>query len=283
MPLPSGNVTFLFGDIEGSTRLASSMPPDDWAALLRTHDALVDASIAGHGGSIVKHEGDGTFAAFAAASDAVDAAVGISRAIAVEALRAGLPLRVRIGLHTGMGRLTDSGTDYLGIDVHYAARLASAANGGQVVLSEAARSVLTRGLPAGATLISVGPRRLKDFDEPRPVTGWSSLGRPTTSARSEPPAPWTYHPSSRHLSGAQPRSPRSRTSSPARGSSPSPARAAPARRASRSASPNGSSTGSPTAGCSSSSRRSATRRSSRRRSQLSWGSPSNPTGRPPSS
>ena len=169
MPLPSGTVTFLFSDIDGSTRLASTMPLDDWAALLRTHDALVDASIAGHGGSIVKHEGDGTFAAFAAASDAVDAAVGISRAIAVEALRAGLPLRVRIGLHTGEARLTDSETDYLGIDVHYAARLANAANGGQVVLSEAARSVLTRGLPAGATLISVGPRRLKDFDEPRPV------------------------------------------------------------------------------------------------------------------
>jgi class 3 adenylate cyclase len=167
--LPTGSVTFLFSDIEGSTRLAQSMSPDDWANLLQVHDDLVDAAVVGHQGAIVKHEGDGAFAAFAGASDALDAAAALSEAIAAEAWRQGASVRLRIGIHTGSGQLTRDQTDYLGVDVHYAARVAGAGNGGQIVVSEDSRRALDRALPGRATLVSAGPRRLKDFDEPRPV------------------------------------------------------------------------------------------------------------------
>src|SRR5688572_27964987 len=100
------------------------MAPDDWAALLGAHDSQVDSAVAGHRGWVVKHEGDGTFAAFEGASDALDAAVAISGAVADAASPGAGRVRVRIGIHTGEGRLTQAGTDYLGVDVHYAARLA---------------------------------------------------------------------------------------------------------------------------------------------------------------
>ena len=170
--LPTGAVTFLFSDIEGSTRLAQALAADTWAGLLQTHDQLVDAAVGGHGGVVVKHEGDGTFAVFRAPSDALEAAAALSAAIAAERWPEGTPeraVRVRIGLHAGDGRLTTGGGDYVGIDVHYAARLAAVGNGGQIVVSDTARRGLTRDLPARATLVAEGPRTVKDFAEPRPV------------------------------------------------------------------------------------------------------------------
>ena len=169
MPLPSGTVTFLFSDIEGSTRLARALPPEEWSALLRTHDSLVDDAIARHQGSIVKHEGDGAFAVFSTASNALAAADRLTRTLVAQARPGGVPLRVRIGIHTGDGRLTDAGADYVGVDVHYTARLAAAGNGGQILVSEATRLALNRDLPEDDVLVSAGPRRLKDFDEPRPI------------------------------------------------------------------------------------------------------------------
>lgn len=168
MALPTGTVTFLFSDIEGSTRLARSMATDQWAALLQAHDDVVDAVVGAYGGVVVKHEGDGTFAAFAGASDAVDAAAELSRQIAARDWP-GAPVRLRIGIHTGSAELTRDGNDYLGVAVHYAARVAGAGNGGQILVSESARATLSRAVPDGATLVSAGPRRLKDFDEPRPI------------------------------------------------------------------------------------------------------------------
>jgi len=167
--LPSGRVTFLFSDIEGSTRLARSMDADAWAALLQAHDVLVDGAVIEHHGTLVKHEGDGAFAAFAEASDALEAAAALSEAVAAHEWGAVPPVRLRIGVHTGRGQLTRDGDDYLGVDVHFAARVAGAGNGGQIVLSEEARAALARDLPAGATLVAAGPHRLKDFDEPRPL------------------------------------------------------------------------------------------------------------------
>lgn len=174
MDLPSGTVTFLFSDIEGSTRHAHRLGDERWSALLREHDALVDGVIERRGGVVVKHEGDGTFAAFPEARPAIEAAVAIERGLADGALgELGTGIRVRIGLHTGDGRVTNSGLDYVGIDVHYAARIAAAGNGGQIVVSAATREPIgddaDSGLDGGAVFVDEGPRKLKDFDDPRPL------------------------------------------------------------------------------------------------------------------
>ena len=169
MSLPTGPaVTFLFSDIETSTRLAQALGADGWADLLGEHDRLVDGAVAAVGGSIVKHEGDGVFAAFGDPADAVAVAAAFSRALAGLRDDDDRPrARVRIGIHTGDGRLTESGADYVGIDINYAARVSAAANGGQIALSEETCLALAGRLPEGTQLVDVGPRRLKDFEEPR--------------------------------------------------------------------------------------------------------------------
>ncbi len=168
--LPQGTVTFLFSDVEGSTRLAQALGADPWEALLAEHDGLVDGAVASAGGVIVKHEGDGVFAAFADASAAAVAAVAFGRALASIRDHDDRPLaRVRMGIHTGEGRLTATGLDYVGIDVHYAARVAGAANGGQIALSDTALSALGGSVPDDTHIVSLGPRRLKDFEDPRPL------------------------------------------------------------------------------------------------------------------
>ena len=169
MTLPTGPaVTFFFSDIETSTRLAQTLGADGWAALLGEHDRLVDAAVAAVGGSIVKHEGDGVFAAFGDPAAAVAAAVAFSQGLA--GLRGDDDrqlARVRVGIHTGDGRLTGSGGDYVGIDVNYAARVSAAANGGQIAMSDRTREALAGRLPEGTRIVEVGARRLKDFEEPR--------------------------------------------------------------------------------------------------------------------
>jgi predicted ATPase/class 3 adenylate cyclase len=167
--LPTGDVTFFFSDIEGSTRLAQALGDRAWAALLRAHDQSADSAIWAGGGAVVKHEGDGVFAAFPDALGALTAAVIFSRALHEQAFADQARPRVRIGVHTGEGRVTESGQDYVGIDVHYAARVSAAANGGQIAVSEAARDRLAGSLPAGTQLLEMGPRRLKDFEDPRPI------------------------------------------------------------------------------------------------------------------
>ena len=168
--LPQGIVTFFFSDVEGSTRLAQALGADRWEALLGRHDLLVDAAVADVGGVVVKHEGDGVFAAFADAPAAVAAAVAFGRALAsIRDDQDRQQARVRIGIHTGEGRLTAAGLDYVGIDVHYAARVAGAANGGQIALSDTTWTALAGVIPDGTTIVSVGPRRLKDFEEPKPL------------------------------------------------------------------------------------------------------------------
>ena len=197
--LPTGDrVTFLFSDIEGSTRLAQRLDGDRWVAILREHDALVDAAVSGARGSVIKHEGDGTFAVFADPADALAAAAAISRAMTTLAIGDAEAVRVRIGLHTGIGRTTDDGRDYVGVDVHYAARIAAAANGGQIAVSEATRECIGSAIPDGLSLTSMGPRRLKDFEDPRPIhllviPGIADDGRPlrTIDAPTNLPTPPT--------------------------------------------------------------------------------------------
>jgi predicted ATPase/class 3 adenylate cyclase len=193
MPLPTGpSVAFLFTDIEGSTRLERATGASEWARLVARHDELLRSAIEGHGGVVVKTEGDAFFAAFAEPLAALTATAAAQRVIADEPWPAEAPIRVRMGLHLGEGRLRQglaSGApeDYVGIDVNYAARIAAAGNGGQVVVSDALATAVGDALaapaaparpaaPAGpaarpkplrdAELVDEGLRAVKDFDEP---------------------------------------------------------------------------------------------------------------------
>jgi predicted ATPase/class 3 adenylate cyclase len=150
--LPRGTVTFLFIDIEGSTRLLLEVG-DDYADMLAAHRRVLRDEFARHGGVEVDTAGDAFFVAFAKASDALAAA-----AAAGEALADG-PIRVRMGLHTGEPTVTEEG--YVGIDVHRAARIAAAGHGGQILLSQA-----TRDLVGADRVRDLGVHRLKDLAAP---------------------------------------------------------------------------------------------------------------------
>ena len=164
--LPTGTVTFLFSDIEGSTRLLQAAP-EAWPALLERHRVLMRDAIAAHGGTEVGTEGDSFFVAFPSTGGALAAAIGAQRALAAEAWPDGAELRVRMGLHAGAAQL---GTDtYVGLDVHRAARIAAVAHGGQVLVSDAVRVLLAQELPLGVTLRDLGQHRLKDLAEPEHI------------------------------------------------------------------------------------------------------------------
>ena len=159
---PTGPVAFLFTDIEGSTRLVDSLGTARWRPILERHRALIRDAIARHGGAEQGTEGDSFFVVFDATARAVAAAVDAQRALAAEAWPEGVAIRVRAGIHAGIGELDADGS-YVGHDVHRAARVASAASGGQVLLSEAAADAVAGALPAGVTLRSLGAHRLKDL------------------------------------------------------------------------------------------------------------------------
>src|SRR4029079_4520936 len=135
MGLPTGpSVTFLFTDIEGSTRLERALGSDAWASTVARHDALLRAAVEAHAGHVVKTEGDAFFASFADPLDGAAAAVDGQRRIAAATWPFDV-LRVRMGLHLGEGRLRErlrpgEPEDYVGIAVNYAARIAAAAKGG---------------------------------------------------------------------------------------------------------------------------------------------------------
>lgn len=153
--LPTGTVTFLFTDIEGSTRLLAELGAETYADTLAAHRRIVRNIVARHGGVEVDTQGDAFFVAFPDANAAVTAAAEAQRDLADHRVR------VRMGLHTGTARLSDGG--YVGGDVHLGARIAAAGHGGQVLLSGA-----TRGLVAHDT-IDLGQHRLKDFDNPQAI------------------------------------------------------------------------------------------------------------------
>jgi predicted ATPase/class 3 adenylate cyclase len=160
--LPSGTVTFLFTDIEGSTRLLRSLGQETYTRCLSDHDALIRRAITEAGGVEVRTEGDAFFTVFETASSAVEAAVAAQRALQGHAWPDDVDFRVRMGLHTGNGIL--GGDDYIGIDVHRAARIADAGHGGQVVVSAATAAIAGTRLPDGVTLADLGEHRLKDFE-----------------------------------------------------------------------------------------------------------------------
>ncbi len=161
--LPTGTVTFLFTDIEGSTRLLAALG-DRYTTLLDTHDRILRSAIADHGGTEVNTEGDAFFAAFPSAVDALSAAADAQRALDGADWPGGSAVRVRMGLHTGEGRL--GGQNYVGLDVHRAARIAAGGHGGQVLLSDATRALVAASLPNGVRIRDLGDHRLKDLEAP---------------------------------------------------------------------------------------------------------------------
>ncbi|MGH2692992.1 MAG: ATP-binding protein [Actinomycetota bacterium] len=173
--LPTGTVTFLFTDIEGSTLLLRELG-DRYAEVLRDHGEIVRGILEREGGAEIGTEGDSFFAAFASPAAAARAVVEIQRALAAHGWPDGAEVRVRMGLHTGEG--TRVGDSYVGIDVHRAARIGDAGHGGQILLSEATEGLVQRSLPDGAKLRDLGPHRLKDMPQPERLFQLSVEGLP---------------------------------------------------------------------------------------------------------
>jgi len=162
VPLPNGVVTFVFSDIEGSTRLWESDPEAMRRSLAR-HDELVTGLVDAAGGRIFKHTGDGFGAAFASVSAALDSAVRVAAAFADEPWP-GPPLSVRLGVHSGEAEPQNG--DYFGPAVNRAARVTDAANGGQILVAESAHQLVRGVPPQGSSFITAGEHRLKDLGEP---------------------------------------------------------------------------------------------------------------------
>jgi len=162
--LPSGTVTFLFTDIEGSTRLLAALG-DRYGEALDAHRRMLREAFSSHGGQVVDMDGDASFAAFTSAPDAIDAAVAAQRALTEHPWPDGLPLRVRMGLHTGQAAIRDG--RYVGMDVHRGARVMSAGHGGQVLLSASTRHLLGEDLAGGLQVRDLGEHRLKDLTSQR--------------------------------------------------------------------------------------------------------------------
>ena len=161
--LPAGTVTFLFTDLEASTRLWEEHPDAMHGALAR-HDEILRGAIAAHEGHVVKTTGDGFHAAFADASSAARAAVDAQVALAREAWGDTGELRARIGIHTGPAQQRDG--DYYGTALNRAARLMSVAHGGQIVVSLATEELLAGSLDADTALVDLGVHQLRDLAAP---------------------------------------------------------------------------------------------------------------------
>ncbi len=162
--LPTGTVSLLCTDIEGSTRLLHILG-ERYAEALAEHRRLLRAAFGEHRGSEVDTQGDAFFYAFPRAHDAVAGAVAAQRALASHVWPEGLPLRVRIGIHTG--EPTATGEGYVGIDVHRTARVMSAGHGGQVLLTQSTRDLLPEELSDAVSLRDLGEHRLKDLTRPQ--------------------------------------------------------------------------------------------------------------------
>jgi predicted ATPase/class 3 adenylate cyclase len=158
--------TFLFSDIEGSTRLWEQVPERMQPALAR-HDAIARAAVVDNRGSVVKSTGDGIHAAFDSAADALNAALQLQLALADPAATDGLALNVRCGLHAGTHQQRDN--DFYGPEVNRAARVMSVAHGGQTLLSRAVADRVGSSLPDGVTLHDLGRVRLRDLSSPEHV------------------------------------------------------------------------------------------------------------------
>jgi class 3 adenylate cyclase/catechol 2,3-dioxygenase-like lactoylglutathione lyase family enzyme len=165
--LPSGTITFLFSDIEGSTELARLLGRR-YGEVLSQHAALLRAAFAEHGGREIDSQGDSFFVAFATARNAVHAAAAVQRALAENTWPEDVELRVRIGLHTGEATATED--RYHGVAVHRAARICAAGHGGQVLLSSSTTAVLEDEGLEDIEVRDLGRHLLKGFERPEQIT-----------------------------------------------------------------------------------------------------------------
>ena len=162
--LPGGTVTFLFSDIEGSTRLLERLG-DGYGDVHRDHRRILREELGQAGGQEVDTQGDAFFFSFARAKDAARGAVAAQRALAAHTWPDGVDVKVRMGLHTGEPTVADEG--YVGMDVVRAARICSAGHGGQILLSEATRALVGNDLPADVEVRDLGSAQLKDVQHER--------------------------------------------------------------------------------------------------------------------
>ena len=162
--LPGGTVTFLFTDIEGSTRLLQQLG-DAYGDVVRDHRLLLREHLGDKGGTEVDTQGDAFFYSFSRAKDGVAGAVEAQRALAEHEWPDGAEVKVRMGLHTGEPSVGEEG--YLGLDVVRAARICSAGHGGQILLSETTRVLLGNDLPEGVSVVDLGQQNLKDVQHER--------------------------------------------------------------------------------------------------------------------
>ncbi|MBA2373078.1 MAG: adenylate/guanylate cyclase domain-containing protein, partial [Chloroflexi bacterium] len=161
--LPTGTVTFLRTDVEGSMSLVHALG-SAWDGVNATHLGMIRRAVDDHGGVTVRTEGDALFAAFPEARAAVAAAVDAQRALQAHAWPVEDGLRVRMGLHSGEAHL--AGDDYGGFEVNRAARIANAGHGGQIVLSGSTRALVADALPVGVLCRDLGEHPLKDVPRP---------------------------------------------------------------------------------------------------------------------
>ena len=165
--LPTGTVTFLFTDIEGSTALLQHLGDQRYAEVLTAHRDILRRAFQAGGGREVDTQGDAFLIAFANAQDAVSTAAAAQQAIGAHPWPEEVPIRVRMGLHTG--EPTVAGTGYVGLDVHRAARIMAVGYGGQILLSQATRALIEHGLPEGLKVRDLGEHRLKDLTRPEHI------------------------------------------------------------------------------------------------------------------
>lgn len=159
---PTGTVTFLFTDIEGSTRLVNELGPELWPTALERHREIMRSAISKTGGFEVQTEGDSFFVVFGNADNAARAAAEAQEQLSREPWPDGVDIAVRMGLHSGDGILDADGS-YVGADVHHAARVAAAAHGGQVLLTDSTLALVQNGLPERTRVKDLGRHRLKDL------------------------------------------------------------------------------------------------------------------------
>ncbi|HEY2208346.1 MAG TPA: adenylate/guanylate cyclase domain-containing protein [Gaiellaceae bacterium] len=158
--LPGGTVTFVFTDIEGSTRLLQELGDEEYGRVSGDHRRLVRETFGARGGTEIDTQGDAFFFSFPRARDAVAAAVDAQRALRDHDWPGGRELLVRMGVHTGEPHLGEEG--YLGLDVVRAARISEAGHGGQILISETTRALLGNQLPDGVAVHDLGEQHLKD-------------------------------------------------------------------------------------------------------------------------
>jgi class 3 adenylate cyclase len=164
LTLPGGTVTFLFSDIEGSTRLLEQLG-DRYGDVHREHRRILREQLTDSGGREVDTQGDAFFFSFERARNAVSGAVAAQRELSTHSWPDGVDVKVRMGLHTGEPTVGEEG--YLGMDVVRAARICSAGHGGQILLSETTRALVGNSIPEGTAVRDLGQANLKDIQHER--------------------------------------------------------------------------------------------------------------------